>query len=172
VNDHAQALAEGIEAALPAWVERSVARIMTAATAAATAPASPSAGAARSVWAGVAAAARAAGARAAGDVGPQVRALLDTDIDQQWTTPLAIVRAAAVAYPTEVLRDAGVAPVGRDAFAVERFPDDPYDLTPASFADLAPELGPLGIAWGAAKAFEHKTRHGRPDPTERTGGQP
>ncbi len=89
VGYHATALAEGIEAALPGWVERSVASIMT-------------------TWAGavppaVAEQARVAGRHAAAEVGPQVRALLEADIDDQRTTPLAIVRQAAVRYPTDVL---------------------------------------------------------------------
>jgi hypothetical protein len=63
-----------------------------------------------------------------------------------------------VRYPTEVLRRAGVPPVERDRFARESFPDDDYDLSPATWADVAPSLTELGITWGAAKAFEHKRR--------------
>ena len=66
---------------------------------------------------------------------------------------------SAVRYPTEVLAAAGVPPVVRDAFAVEAFPDDLYDLTPGSFTDLDPDLGDVGIAWGAAKAFVIRARH-------------
>jgi hypothetical protein len=84
-------------------------------------------------------------------VGPAVRALLARDVDQQATTPLTIVRGA-VRFPTGVLADAGVAPVDRDPVAAEAFPDDVYDLTPGSFADLHPDLVEAGIAWGAAKA--------------------
>jgi hypothetical protein len=51
-----------------------------------------------------------------------------------------------------VLAGAGVPPVARDPVAVEAFPDDPYDLTPGSLADLDPGLVEAGIAWGAAKA--------------------
>ncbi|MBV8559568.1 MAG: hypothetical protein JO050_02255, partial [Acidimicrobiia bacterium] len=75
MEEEAAALADAIEAALPGWVERSVERVMSA-------------------WKGevdddVRAAAAAAGREAAAEVGPQVRALLDTDIDEQPTTPLA-----------------------------------------------------------------------------------
>jgi hypothetical protein len=87
-----------------------------------------------------------------------VRTLLGTDVDQQWTNPLAIVREAVV-YPTAVLRDAGVAPIERDAMARQQFPDDDFDLTPARFADLDPALHEVSIAWGAAKAFVVKARH-------------
>jgi hypothetical protein len=72
----------------------------------------------------------------------------------------------AVSYPTEVLREAGVAPVPRDPFVSERFPDDPYGLTPASLQTLRPDLGELAIAWGAAKAMAHRRRH--QDPPEFT----
>ena len=72
---------------------------------------------------------------------------------------MALVRAA-VRYPSEVLASAGVPPVERDEFAQRAFPEDRYDLSPATFADLDPALVNLGIEWGAAKAFEHKRRHG------------
>jgi hypothetical protein len=142
---YALALADGIEAALPGWVESSVARIMTAWTG--------------SVPDEVKKAAAEAGRLAREDVGAQVRGLLTADIDDQTTTPLAIVRGAGVRYPTDVLRAAGVPSVARDSFVERAFPDDLYDLAPASFADLDPGLQEKGLAWGAAKAFEHKRRH-------------
>ena len=73
------------------------------------------------------------------------------------------MRAAAVRYPTAVLEAAGVPPVVRDEAAEELFPDDRYDLIPASFADLGADLAEVGLYWGAAKAFEHKRRH-QPNP--------
>lgn len=73
-------------------------------------------------------------------------------------TPLQVLRTA-VRYPTAVLKAAGVPPVERDEFSRERFPDDVYDLTPMSFADVAPELAELGIVWGAARAMEHRRSH-------------
>ena len=39
------------------------------------------------------------------------------------------------------------------------FPADVYGLSPASLADLSPDVVEAGIVWGAAKAFEHKRRH-------------
>jgi hypothetical protein len=107
----------------------------------------------------VAASAAAAGVAAREEVGPLVRTLLAADIDEQVTTPLAIIRSAAVRFPTAVLRQAEVPPVVRDAFAASAFPDDIYDLSPASYGDLSADLVDLGIAWGAAKAFIHKRRH-------------
>jgi hypothetical protein len=78
-----------------------------------------------------------------------VRSVLAADIDEQRVNPLAVVRRA-VPYPTAVLRDAGVSPVVRDPQSVEHFPDDDYDLAPASFADLDPALHEPGLRWGAA----------------------
>ena len=144
VEAHAAALADAIEAALPAWVERSVERVMRAWKG--------------EVDEGVRAAAAAAGRQTAAEVGPQVRALLDTDIDAQRTTPLSLVRGA-VRYPTAVLLAAGVPPVVRDEQQERLFPEDVYDLAPASFADVDPSLADVGLAWGAAKAFEHLQRH-------------
>jgi hypothetical protein len=146
VDEYAAALASGIEAALPGWVSACVARVFVLVTGAPPPP-------------DVVASASAAGVQAGEEVGPVVRRLLAADIDEQVTTPLAIIRSAAVRYPTTVLRQAGIPPVARDPFAERAFPDDIYDLSPASFADLSPELVDLGIAWGAAKAFVHKRRH-------------
>jgi len=141
--EYAAALADGVEAALPGWVIGSVERLLVA-------------------WSGTADAAamdqaRAAGAEAARQVGPEVRAVLLADIDEQRSNPLAVVRRAVV-YPTAVLRGAGVPPVVRDTDAEARFPDDDYDLTPAAFADLDPSLHEPGLVWGAAKAHVHLAR--------------
>ena len=138
VDEAAALLADGIIAALPGWVERCVAS------------ACESAGVAGSR---LGAAAHAAGQQCVAEIGPELRALLAADVDAQQTTPLSILRAA-VRFPTRVLADASVPEPERDDFDASRFPDDPYGLTPASFADIDPALGPIGIAWGAAKAFE------------------
>lgn len=140
---HARALGDGIDAAIAPWVVACVERVHRA-------------------WTGVrddavSAAAADAGARARTEVVPRIRRLLDTDIDEQRTSPLAIVRDA-VRFPTEVLTSAGVPPVVRDAVAEAQFPDDAYDLTPGSLAELDPSLREVAIAWGAAKAFVHLAR--------------
>jgi len=58
-----------------------------------------------------------------------------------------------VREPTAVLTDLGVPPVARDEFEERSFPDDRYGLTPHTFADLGdPDLGPLHLTWGIAKA--------------------
>jgi hypothetical protein len=134
----ASALADGIEDALPRWVVGSVEGLTVA-------------------WQGsvppeVSAAATSAGRAARDDIVPAVRALLATDVDEQRTNPLALLRGA-VAYPTAVLIEAGVPEVVRDPFAEQVFPDDVYDLAPAGFGDLDPDLHDAGLAWGAAKAF-------------------
>jgi len=64
-----------------------------------------------------------------------------------------------VRYPTEVLRAAGARPVARDPIQVRLLPDDVYDLSPATFADIDPALAEPGLMWGAAKALEHRRRH-------------
>lgn len=141
---YATALADGIDQAIQPWVERCVDTIATAYFGA--------------VSAELASAATLAGQLAREDLAPQIRALLASDVDEQRTTPLTIVRSA-VPYPTQVLHEAGVPPVVRDGFAVEQFPDDDYDLTPAGFADLDPTLHEPGLVWGAAKAHVHIHRH-------------
>ncbi len=147
IEPYAEALASGVEAALPGWVTSSVERTIRAWTG--------------EVPAGVAGAAERAGRQAQRETGAAVRALLAADVDEQRTTPLALVRQA-VRYPTAVLRQAGVPPVDRDRFAEQAFPEDSYDLSPATWADVDPGLTELGLTWGAAKAFEHKRRHSGP----------
>jgi hypothetical protein len=143
---HAAALADGIEGAVADWVERSVERLLIAYRG--------------RVEPEERVAASAAGTAAAADIGPAVRALLATDIDEQRNGPLALARRA-VRYPTVVLRAAGVPAVERDEFVERQFPDDVYDLAPATFADLDPALHELGINWGAAKAHTHLVRRRR-----------
>ena len=57
-----------------------------------------------------------AGRAAADEVGERLRMLLAADVDEQWTGPLAVIRGA-VRFPTDLLHDAGVRPVERDADA-------------------------------------------------------
>jgi hypothetical protein len=148
VDDHARRLGDAIAAAIPGWVTGSVERVMASRSMALTP--------------GIRRAAAAAGAQAQAETGAAIRALLASDIDDQRSTPLTLLRRA-VRYPTRVLKDAGVPAVARDRFAERAFPDDIYDLTPGSLADVDPSLTDPGISWGAAKAFEHKRRH-RPRP--------
>jgi hypothetical protein len=90
----------------------------------------------------------AAGAR----VVESLRDFFATPPAEQRTTPLEIVRTATREV-TAVLSAAGIPPVERDEFAERAFPDDHYDVTPATLADLGDDdLGPLQLAWGLAKA--------------------
>jgi hypothetical protein len=145
VDQIATALAEAVEVALPAWVERSVEQVLIAQRGHADAA--------------VMARATAAGRQAAATIGPDLRQALAADVDAARINPMAVIRRA-VRYPTEILREARAVPVLRDAFQQRQFPDDDYDLTPASWADLGPEVAELGITWGAARAHAHLSRHG------------
>lgn len=135
----ARVLSEGIAQALPGWVVSAVESRLPAM--------SP----------GIRDAAEAAGAAAAAEIGGEAARLLAADIDDQRENPLAVLRRA-VRYPTEVLAAAGAVRVERDDFAIERFPDDIFDLTPASFGEIHPNLQSAGLTWGAAKAFVHRRR--------------
>ena len=138
VDEAAALLADGVIAALPGWVERCVASACERAGVTVKELGAQS---------------RAAGLQCAVEIGSPLRDLLATDVDEQQSTPLSVLRSA-VRFPTQVLAAGGVPAPDRDDFDASRFPDDPYGLTPASFADIDPALGPIGIAWGAAKAFE------------------
>jgi hypothetical protein len=146
LREQGQVLAQAISDVLPGWVERSVRRRLE--------------DAGREAEPAVMAAAAEAGKQAAARVGQEARELLERDVDQQRTTPLTLMRRA-VRYPTAVLREAQVPPVDRDEAQQALFPDDPYDLSPASYGDVDPSLAEPGLLWGAAKAFAHLKRHKR-----------
>jgi hypothetical protein len=145
-----EAIVRGVQASLPGWVERQVARILDA-------------------WGRLDAGdrervdieARAAGRAATDRVSTELDALFAVEPVAQRTTPLEIVRTA-YREPTAVLRGAGVPEVVRDAFDERAWPDDGYGLVPRTFADLDDEaLAPLHLAWGLAKAKvlrEQRTR--------------
>jgi len=141
VQEHATALADALDIAVPRWVERSIRRRLHA-------PASVE----------IETAIAAAVLEARTVVCAALRDLVTADVDAQRTNPLSILRDA-VRIPTTVLVAAGVPEVDRDDFARSRFPDDHYDLAPATWADVDPDLVDPGITWGAAKAFTHKQRH-------------
>jgi len=91
-----------------------------------------------------------------------LRDLFARDPAEQRTTPLQIVRGL-VAAPTAVLQAAGVPGVVRDPFEERAFPDDEYDLVPRTLGDLGdPDLGPLLLAWGLAKAAVLRSRAEEP----------
>jgi len=143
---HAATLADRVEEAIPGWIDRSVRRVL--------------ADQAIPVDDILTARIGDAGRAARSEGGRRVRALLSTDIDAQAGNPLAVLRSL-VPHATGVLESAGAHPVARDEFSVRRFPDDLYDLTPASFADVDPALHEPGLVWGAAKAHVHLARRRR-----------
>lgn len=102
-------------------------------------------------------AARQAGEKAADELGQELRALLATDIDEQRSNPLAVLRRV-VPYATEVLSASGVPAVVRDRDAAALHPDDLYDITPGAFIDFGVDVHEAGIKWGAGKAHIHLAR--------------
>ena len=148
---YGEELAAAIEAALPGWVAAAVDRRLS--TVAVTPAVDRDQLQHKIVDSGQA---------AATEIGSQLRDLLRRDVDHQWTNPLSIIRST-VSYPSAILAGLGVPPVARSADAVRMFPDDPYDLTPANFAEFGPEVHECGIRWGAAKAHLHLKRHKKPD---------
>jgi hypothetical protein len=93
----------------------------------------------------------------ANDVMPRLRQLLGTDVDEQRTNPLSIIRSS-LGPATAVLASHGVPPAERDPFVARAFPDDVYDLSPAAFADIDESLREPALIWGAAKAHVHLSR--------------
>ncbi len=135
---YAAALVAAVEIALPVWVEQMVVQRWHAWSAVPPATA-------------LLEAARVAAQAARAEVDASLRALLVSDVGDQRTNPLSILRQAA-RYPSGVLAAAGVPPVVRDAQAERLFPEDLYDLGPAAFADLGATVHEAGLVWGAAKA--------------------
>lgn len=100
----------------------------------------------------------AVGPGAAETLAAQIAALLALPIDQQPTTPLALMRTVAV-HPTELLVEAGARPVARDPFEQRANPDDVFGVAPATWGDLGDEVLAAGMQWGAAKAYLHRKAH-------------
>jgi hypothetical protein len=145
MTQHAAALADALVAAIPGWVEQQVL----------------GAAAECGIDADVARRQASVAAEAAlADGEPRIRDLLGRDIDDQTSTPLAVLRSLVV-HPNRALDRLGVAPRRRPEFDREAFPGDTHGLTPATFADVHPDLHEPGIVWGAAKAHIHLRRHKR-----------
>ena len=143
------AIVAGVEQQVPGWVHSQVVRLLDAWG---RAPAEARVRAeAQSVEAGAAAARR---------IVDELRALFAVAPEQQQATPLEIVRTA-YREPTAVLAPAGVPPIVRDEFDERAWPDDIYGLVPRTLGDLGdPELAPLHLAWGMAKATVIRARRG------------
>lgn len=82
----------------------------------------------------------------------ELTALIAQDVTDQRTTPLHIVRRN-LAPLTRLLTDAGAPAPRRDPLRVEMSPHDYYDIEPARFDEIHPDLGSLALTWGAAKAM-------------------
>ena len=141
------AIVAGVERQVPGWARAQVERLLDA-------------------WGRASADARVraeaqsaeAGAAAARRIVAELRALFAVDPAQQQATPLEVVRTS-YREPTAVLAAAGVPPIVRDEFDERAWPDDIYGLVPRTLGDLGdPELAPLHLAWGMAKATVIRAR--------------
>ena len=137
MDEYSTALAAAVEAALPAWVRRCVISRLTAAGGVTTPAAEELIAAAQ--------------AAAVQETVPELRALLEIDVDLQRTNPLAVLRRA-VRFPTGVLAELGVPPIRRTEFEQQQFPDDVYGLAPATWSDIDESVHEPGLFWGAWKA--------------------
>lgn len=149
MNEYAEQLAEAVDPVVGPWVIRSIHRLLVAAAVPTTPELDDHI------------------ARAADEatefVRRELRAFLAIDVDEQRTNPLAVLRAA-VGYPTDVLRAAGVPEVRRDEFEERAFPADVYRLSPATWSDVDASLQEPGIIWGAWKAktvLDRRRQEGR-----------
>jgi len=147
LEETGSAIVGGVERQVPGWVQAQVERLLDAWG---RAPAETRVRAeAESVEAGAAATRR---------IVDQLRALFAVDPARQQATPLEIVRTV-YREPTAVLAAAGVPPIVRDEFDERAWPDDVYGLVPRTLGDLGdPELAPLHLAWGMAKATVIRAR--------------
>ena len=147
LDETGAAIVAGVQRQVPGWAQAQVARLLDAWG---RAPADARVRAeAQSAEAGAAAARR---------IVAELRALFSVDPVQQPATPLEVVRTA-YREPTAVLAAAGVPPIVRDEFDERAWPDDVYGLVPRTLGDLGdPELAPLHLAWGMAKATVIRAR--------------
>ncbi|MGE0877860.1 MAG: hypothetical protein AB7L13_00120 [Acidimicrobiia bacterium] len=143
MDEYSQALLDAVDAAVPGWIERLVCDLVVAYRGECSFE--------------VRRRVRAAGQRAAADVHEQLGAFLETDVDEQRTNPLSILRGA-VTYATAALKDEQIPEVVRDEFAERAFPDDVYNLVPAGWNDIDVSLQEPGMIWGAWKAKQHLDR--------------
>ena len=141
----------GVARILPDWVEGAVERIIDAWGRLDEETAANARGEARA--AGVVASARVVG---------ELEDLFGTDVGDQRSTPLNIVRSA-YREPTVLLAGLGIPGVVRDAFDERLHPDDEYDLAPRGLADLGDsDLGAVLLAWGITKAKVLRARVASP----------
>jgi hypothetical protein len=141
LREASDAMVDGVRRCLPGWV-----RSRVAAVADAWGRLEPR------IRAGLDVGAEAAAASTTERVVGELEELLARDPSAQDRTPLEVVRGAH-REATELLAGAGIPGVVRDEFAERAWPEDRYGLVPAGLGDLGdPDLGPLLLAWGMAKA--------------------
>ena len=81
----------------------------------------------------------------------ELRVLLESEAWEQRRNPLDLVRECTGSL-SEELAAIGARPVARDEFQERSFPGDAFDLCPATWADVRPDLHEIGLEWGAWKA--------------------
>ena len=91
--------------------------------------------------------------RARDEATDRLEELLRTDVIEQRTNPLSILRSVTRHLTVELLAR-GARPIEQDEFHRRTFPDDVFGLCPATWADIDPSLADCGIEWGAWKAAE------------------
>lgn len=92
-----------------------------------------------------------AGKEAQDFVSQRLSILLTTDVDEQSSNPLQILRDSA-RFPTQILLNAGIPTPKRDHFDEQINPDDVFGLGPYTWRDLGEDVHDAGIEWGAWKA--------------------
>jgi hypothetical protein len=81
----------------------------------------------------------------------ELGSLLESEAWEQRRNPLDLVRECTTRL-SEELGAIGARPVKRDEFQEKSFPGDVFDLCPATWADVHPDLHEVGLEWGAWKA--------------------
>lgn len=137
LSPYGKRLLDLVVAAVPVWVDDSVRKIVRRHLGV--------------VNDDIAAAIVVAGKEAQEFVSQRLSVLLTTDVDQQSSNPLQILRDSA-RFPTQVLLSAGIPTPKRDHFDEQINPDDVFGLGPYTWRDLGEEVHDAGIEWGAWKA--------------------
>ncbi len=88
--------------------------------------------------------------------------LATADVDEPLSGPLERIRRETTPL-VGALDDAGATRPRRDPVDTEMRPDDVYAIGPYTFMDLSTDVHDAGIAWGAAKAFLHRSRRATRD---------
>ena len=137
LEPYAKALFDEVMTAVPAWLERSIGALL----------ATPVESLDPSVRERIDSVVQ----RTRDDIARDLSRLLATDVDEQRTSPMHVLRRSTGGV-TRLLSEMGVPPVLRDEFDASVMPDDPFALGPLTWKDLSEEVHDAGITWGAWKA--------------------